>query len=460
MPATIVDEKGASLSRRLLLRNRKAVNPRGRQRAVLHWIDWIGCVAAGARTPEADALQAWRPQPRLAPAFASLLGPAQDPFQALLMEAGPAQAEDMDDLHRRARLRPGAVVLPALASLARSRGIPARQMLDATVRGYETSIRIGRAVGARHHFHWHASSTAGVFGAAAACADALRLPLDAAVGALGHAGTQAAGLRPERPETAMSSQLSIAHAAWAGVTAATLALAGFTGPERILEGPHGFLAAMTTDADTTALVREDADWLIHSTSFQPWPGSRHTHAAIDCVLALREAGGRCPLVFDSCEVAASADALATCDNPRPATRTEARFSLQYAVAAAAALGPLRPEHFDELFFARPDLVDSASRVRLALSPAADAAHPDHYGAQVSMDDYRSHSVQDSLGDPERPLSSQAVFDKARMLMRYGGVPPARIDDLLAAAGRLMGDAVQDEPLAQPMPAALLAPLFG
>lgn len=469
MSGQLADSKTVSLSRRLIRRNQQPVDAQSRTRAVLHWLDWIGCVAAGARAPVADVIRAWEPQAAPTTAFPSLLGLARDPFHAVLMDAGPANVEEMDDMHRQAILHPGPVILPALASLARSRSLDAQHVLDATVRGYETMIRIGRSVGPRHYYFWHNTATAGAFGAAAACADALQLSEDAGVWALGNAGTLAAGLWQVRLEPVMSKQLHTAHAAWAGLTAASLAQAGFTGPSQILEGPRGFFAAMCVDGDLDALTREDADWLIHSTSFKPWPACRHTHATIDCVLALREARGDTPLQFDAAEVEVFADALAICDNPRPRTRTEAKFSLQYVVAAAATFGPLRPEHFDEACFTRADLVATMAKVTLRPSATLTQAYPAHYGARVTLQPAGSfacsHAVRDSLGDPERALSTAAVFDKARTLMQYGGVADARAHELLAAAAELLAatadaTAAGEASMSKPLPAALLAPLFG
>ena len=98
---------------------------------------------------------------------------------------------------------------------------------------------------------------------------------------LAQSQAQAAGLWQVRLEPVMGKQLHTGHAAWAGLSAATLAQAGFTGPRHILEGPHGFYAAMCADARTDRLLADDGDWLIHSASFKPWPACRHTHAAID-----------------------------------------------------------------------------------------------------------------------------------------------------------------------------------
>jgi len=462
----------ASLTRLLLEATRRPVDERARRRAVLHWLDWVGCVAAGSRAPVGQLLRGLCSPPGV-PGVPSLLGVAPDDWHATLLDAGPANVEEMDDMHRQAVLHPGPVVIPALAGLARRHGLPRDRLLDAVVRGYEIMIRVGRAVGPRHYFHWHNTATAGVFGAAAACADALHLSMDASVWALGNAGTQAAGLWQVRLEPVMSKQLHTAHAAWAGRSAAALAAAGFTGPQYILEGERGFFAAMCADADVDAVLRPDADWLIHQTSFKPWPACRHTHATIDCVLALAEAAGGAPLRFSQARVETFGDAATICDNPQPATRTEAKFSLQYCVAAAAALGALQPEFFDEAYLRRPDLLRDAGRVTVQATDGFTQAYPDHYGARVTLvlEDGRtvSHVVRDSLGDPERPMPVEALFDKARALMTYGGVGEGRAQLVLDAAVAMLGDGWgdgRDDGFggvlgigSAPFPAALLAPLF-
>ena len=180
------------------------------------------------------------------------------------------------------------------------------------------------------------------------------------------------------------------------------------------------------------------------------------------MLALRTQGGDAPLAFDQCRVESFADAVAICDNPRPTTRTEAKFSLQYAVVAAAEFGALRPEHFDESAFLRQDLHPRMQRVKIQIAPDITSRYPAHYGARVALTlaDGRTvgHEVADSLGDPEMALSERAVMDKADTLMRYAGVHPARIGEALDAVARLLveGDA---KVMAAPFPTALLQPLF-
>lgn len=455
---------GKSLSEQLVELNRRPVDSRTRRRATWHWLDWIACVAAGARAPAAQALMRWRPPgslPRSAPGWPALRGNAWSDMHAVWLDAGLANIEEMDDMHREAILHPGPVVLPTVAHLARHAGRGTARTLDAVVRGYETMVRVGRALGPAHYTLWHNTATAGVFGAAAAAADAMSLDDAQATWALGNAGTQAAGLWQVRLEPVMSKQLHTGHAAWAGLAAAGLAQAGFTGPRWILEGEKGFFAALCADAQPARVVEPAPDWLIHGTSFKPWPACRHTHAAIDCVLALRERLGGKPLNFTQAVVEGFADAVQICDNVRPQSRTEAKFSLQYAVAATARWGPLQPAHFDAANFADADLRASSTRVQLHTSPALSRAYPAHYGARVvlTLADGSLHEAEvgDSLGDPERPMGDTELLEKARQLMQYGGVAPGRAEAVLDAVRELQAPGAAD--VDTPFPAVLLDPLF-
>jgi len=455
-----------SLTEHLVKLNRRSVDVRTRQRAVLHWLDWVGCVAAGSRAPVAYSLANWRPLTRDEGTSAqghwpALAGTAGSDMQAVWLDAGLANIEEMDDMHRDAILHPGPVVLPVMAHFARHANLTINQTLDAVVRGYETMIRVGRSVGPGHYALWHNTATAGVFGAAAAAADALRLTDEQATWALGNAGTQAAGLWQVRLEPVMSKQLHTGHAAWAGLTAALLAHADFTGPRFILEGERGFFAALCPDAMPQRVLEPAADWLIHSTSFKPWPSCRHTHAAIDCVLALRDSMGDGPLDFTEAIVEGFSDAVSICDTPVPLTRTQAKFSLQYCVAAAARWGRLLPGHFDEQHFAAPEMRAAAARSRLRVDPELDRAYPAHFGARVivTLADGSVHtaSVVDSMGDPERPMGTDDLLEKARQLMQYGGVTSTRSDAVLDGTRALMEMVEQDGNT--PFPRALLDPLF-
>jgi 2-methylcitrate dehydratase PrpD len=295
----------------------------------------------------------------------------------------------------------------------------------------------------------------GVFGSAAACASLLGLDPTRTVWALGNAGTQAGGVWQCRHEPVMTKQLHTARAAAMGLEAARLAAFGLTGPRLILEGPQGVFAGLATDAKPhRVLDAPDAPWLVHETSFKPWPACRHAHPTIDAALALRERIA--DRAIEAVRVESYADALAFCDRAAPRTTVEAKFSLQHAVAVALLDGKPPLCAFDPPALDRADLAALRARVTVAEDPALTRAYPAHFGAAVAVTltdgTTLREAMPDALGDPENPLDDAAIIAKARMLMESAGVAP---DGIVAAALALaegapvaaLNDALPGEPRA-------------
>jgi 2-methylcitrate dehydratase PrpD len=420
----------STLTERLVALLRRPVDAAARARAALHLLDWIGCATAGAARTEGAPFRA-----RVVPT-----GPARVLFAA---DAPPADAAfangafgnilEMDDVHRGAILHPGPVVWPAALAAAQSTGASPQALLDAGVRGYEAVIRLGRTLGPAHYARFHNTATAGPFGSAAAVADLARLGDDAFADALGNALSTAGGLWQCRHEAVLTKQWHTAQAARSGFDAAMLAADGLTGARRILEGPQGFLAGLCPDATPSLLLdAPDSPWLIHETSFKPWPACRHCHPAIDAVLALDTArDGR---DVRAVVIATYDDAVLFCDRAEPRTEAQAKFSLQHAVAVALQDGPPTLAAFADAATQRPDLAALRARVSVRSEARFTARYPAHFGASATLlladGTVLTAEMPDALGDPENPLAPAQVADKAMALLASAG-----LDDSQAAALR-------------------------
>jgi 2-methylcitrate dehydratase PrpD len=431
-----------SLTEGLVALLARPIAPADRRRAALHLVDWIGCAAAGAAS---EAGRVFLAQAATQPAGAArvMLGGRAGARDAAFANGAFGNVLEMDDVHREAILHPGPVVVPAALALATERDSGGHALLDAILRGYEAEIRIGRAMGGGHYARFHPTATMGPFGAAAACAALLGLDAVRSAWALGNAGTQAGGVWQCRHEPVMTKHLHTARAAAMGMEAARLAALGLTGPLRILEGPQGVFAGLTQDARPgRVLDKPDAPWLVHETSFKPWPACRHAHPAIDAALALRpRIAGR---AIARMTVESYADALAFCDRAGPRSTIEAKFSLQHATAVTLLDGPPPLSAFDPPALERSDLAALRARVTVAEDAAFTRAYPAHFGAAVTvtLEDGSTlrEAMPDALGDPENPLAEDAILAKARMLMASAGVAPARAEDAIAAALALAEDA--------------------
>jgi len=404
-----------------------------RRRAALHLLDWIGCATAGAASETGAVFRRFAAR-QPAGGARVLLDGAHGARDAAFANGAFGNVLEMDDVHREAILHPGPVVVPAALSLATSLHLPGTALLDAILRGYDAEIRIGRAMGPAHYRQFHPTASCGPFGAAAACGSLLGLDRAAMVWALGNAGTQTGGVWQCRAEPVMTKQLHTARAAVMGMEAAMLAAEGLTGPREILEGALGVFAGLAPDARPARVLAEpEAPWLVHATSFKPWPACRHCHAAIDAALELRD-GSQAPI--KDVLVSSYADALDFCDRATPRTSIEAKFSLQHSVAVALLEGPPPLAAFDLAALVRPDVASLRSRIRVTVDQGFAAAYPARFGAAVTVlredGSVRHASIPDALGDTENPLSEAALQQKARLLMASAGIDAQQIETVIAA----------------------------
>jgi 2-methylcitrate dehydratase PrpD len=250
-----------------------------------------------------------------------------------------------------------------------------------------------------------------------------------------------------RHEDAMSKQLHTARAAQAGLVAAQLAARGFTGPAYILEGEHGFYAALCPDPDPSAVTAGASDpWRMFETSFKPWAACRHAHAIIDAVLLLREQVTSADVA--SVVVRSYPDAVAFCDRPEPAITVDAKFSAQHVVAVTLLDGPPRLASFDPETIARADVAAFRECVRIEAAEPYTSAYPLHYGAEVEVTlgsgGVVSAAVRDALGDPANPVGEDAVIAKARELMAAGGMLDGPIGSVVDATHALAAGGTLDE----------------
>lgn len=438
-----------SLSR-LLARTIRGMDhaPGDRVVAEFYLRDWLGSHAAGTNTEVGRILR-------------STTGSDPSLDARVFSAAALSHITETDDLHRSSVTHPGCVVVPVALLLGEETGADSAAILRAVAAGYEAMIRIGDALGPAHYRVFHNTATAGVFGAASAACTLLDLSEDAWVWAFGNAGTQAAGLWEFRSDGTMSKHLHPGHAATAGVRSALLAGRGFTGPERILEGERGLFRALCADPSPERVVAPSVGWRIGETSLKPFPCCRHTHPAIEAALELRErrvggdrgvgdrgvgdggvgdegggdrGGGAFAWQEEEIEVRTYPQALDVTDDPAPGSPWEAKFSLQFCVAAALVHGAPGLATFEERWD-DPALRRLMARIRLVPEASFAAAYPDRWGAEVRLaaPEGISARCEAAGGDPERPLDDATLDRKVVGLLRWGGVDDEEAKRLISTS---------------------------
>src|SRR6266516_2502665 len=354
---------------------------------------------------------------------------------AALANGAAAHALEMDDTHQGGSLHLGATVFPAALAAAELGGAGGERVLRAAVAGYEVAARLAMALGPAAHYRrgFHLTATCGAFGAAAA-----------------------AGSMEFLADGSWTKRFQTGWAACAGLHAAALAQAGFSGPATILEGRFGFLHAYSDGATTVPLGAREGFELMR-TSLKPHACCRYMQGPIDAVLALRAAHPIAPDAVERVEVGMLAAGIPIVCEPaeakrRPASVVDAQFSLPFGVAAALARGAASPAEFAPVCLHDPTVGALMERVVGVGDPALDAAFPRAWPCWVRIT-LRSRPplearVEHPRGDPEsfltpaelerkfRTLASRALpaAALARLEAALAGFPRARsVAPLLAAA---------------------------
>jgi 2-methylcitrate dehydratase PrpD len=411
-------------------------------RAARHVLDWLGCAASGAVTPQGRIFGRWLAT-QAAGHCPTLAGRHADGAAAAAYHGALGSALEMDDIHRSSILHPGPVVIPAVLAAAAPH-TPGAVLLGAIVAGYEVTIRTGRALGPSHYRLWHTTATAGTFGAAAGAAAVLGLDAAQTAQALALAGTRAGGLWQVRHEDSLGKAWHMAGAARDGLAAAQLAAAGLSGPLGVLDGPSGWFAATAPSADAARIDEAcgghtGTPWLA-DVSFKPWPACRHAHPALDALFEALDGHTVAEADVARIDVHTYADALRFCARADPVDTPQARFSIPHALAAALRWGAPLLEHYEASVLQAPGLQALRDKVCLHAGPEMEARYPAHYGARVVLTLHDGRQLQatlhDTRGDPARPLPPAALQDKAQVLMTAGGWAPPRIAAAIAACAEL------------------------
>jgi 2-methylcitrate dehydratase PrpD len=391
-------------------------------------VDAVGCGLHGATTRWARIVDEFAQEqggPPEASFWAS--GGVKGSAANVVLSAGTAiHGFDFDD-HSRAKIHPGAVVVPVVLALGERESISGARALGAMAAGYEAMSRVSLASnpGPARMRGWHLTGTCGTFGAAAAASVILGLDVETTASALGLAGTQSAGLWAFNADGAMSKRLHPGKAAQNGVMAALLAMRGFHGPRYILEAKDGgFLRVMSDEFNASEVTRElGTAWRTEGVCFKPHACCGSNHACIDAALELlRE--NRLDVREIERVVAGISRVVETQTGfeYKPSSVLSAQMSLRYNIAVALLDGRALLEQFTPQRIAAPDVCDLASRVGVEVDPEMERVYPGLYAGitRIEMKDGRrfTRRVDHSKGMPENAMSAAEIDSKFLSLTSF------------------------------------------
>jgi 2-methylcitrate dehydratase PrpD len=320
----------------------------------------------------------------------------------------------------------GAALVPAaLATMPVNGGRPVsgQELLTTLSIGYEVALRAGVALHATA-CDYHTSGAWNALGCAAMTARFMGLGADQTRHALGIAeyhGPRSQMMRCIDYPTMLKD--GSGWGAMAGVSAATLAEAGFTGAP-----------AVTVEAPETAAIWADlgARWRISEQFFKPYAVCRWVQPAIAGALALQHDHALAVTDIKRIQVITFHQATRLASR-RPTTTEEAQYSLPFPVAAAVVHGRLGLAQLSGAGLRDPGVLRIAGDIELVDDPALSARFPAERVARVRIET-TAGAVLDSgevhaRWDAADPPTDEELIEKFRWLAS-DRVPVARADELL------------------------------
>jgi len=364
---------------------------------------------------------------------------------AALANATLAHGLDFDDTREDAIVHTGCVAVTTALAVGEAVGASGRAVLEATIAGVELMCRVGLAVPGRFHArHFHPTSLTGSFAAAAVAGKLYHLNEDQLVHAFGICGSQAGGIIEYLADGSWTKRLHPGWAAHAGVAAVILARAGFTGPETVFEGAHGFYQAFaggSAEAKVDALLDTlGHQWELEQLTLKPYPCGSIAQPYMDCALRLREKHQIRPedIASVSCRTAEGPvprlwEPLAA--KHRPANGYAAKFSLPYLLAVMFVKGRASLAEFTDEAVRHPAVLEVAGKVGYELDPTID--YPRQFIGRVAVRLRDGRQLEESQdhprGGPDSPMSRDEVEAKFRGNASLA-VPDAQASRVISLVG--------------------------
>src|SRR5207302_72828 len=392
--------------------------PEALARVRLAALDTLGVMLAGAGEPAARAVRAVARAEGGTP-LATVVGTrfVTAPGWAALANGTAGHAHDFDDTNFALMGHPSVPLLAAALAAGEAETADGRAVTLAYIVGFEVSATLGAALNPEHYTRgWHATSTLGTLGCAAAAARLLRLDVTQTRHALAIAATHASGLKENFGS--MTKPYHAGHAARSGILAAQLAREGVTASETALEGRQGYVAAFGGARPLEpALDGLGRAWqlLVSGIAVKPYPSCALTHSAIDSLLELRAAHRLTARDVVAVEIGVNRVVPDVLAHPRPTTALERKFSMQFCAAAALAEGRVDFGSFTDGEITNAETRELMERVAVVVDPGLPQGVEQHAWSRVTvrLRDGRTVSTEarGARGHPDTPLSDAALREK-------------------------------------------------
>ncbi len=397
------------------------------------FLDSFGVMLAGSRESSARIAARWVEDQGSAgncTVFARR-GLRTTPSNAALANGIAAHTLDYDHFGHQS-----AALVPCVLAAGEHKAIDGRGLIEAYIVGVELSTLLANVLAKETHaLGLHPAGVCGSLGAAAAAARIFGLRREQIQVALGIAASLTSGL--SHNFGTMVKPLHLGNAAKNGIMAAELAAAGFTANPEIFDQQGGFFGALAPE-DTQEKLGKTFRFLEPGIAFKAYPCPYSSQRAVDAIVKIAERHNVTPKEVTGITCAAAPNSFRVLIHHRPATSLEAKFSLEYLLAAGLALKTINEDCFALDRVSDPLMRDLVAKVRLVDS-SAQRERPGEGAVTVHVrttSGAYEETVSYAPGHPKNPLSWQRLVAKYQACARQGGINDAAIAGSLETLSRI------------------------
>lgn len=352
-----------------------------------------------------------------------------------------AHVLELDDGHRHGMIHLGASIVSAVLDAAEKEGLKSDDVLRGIVMGYEVAVRCARAIQPGHKERgYHVSGTCGTIGSAMGIAFACGYSKEQMKSTLACAVSSAAGVLEIQEQASEMKPYNVGRAAMAGVVAAQVGRLAMLGPDDILGGKRGFLAALTDTPKPEYLTDfSNNDYAIMGIYQKVHAACRHCHPAIDATIDMRNDLDLKPDQIDHVEVRTYKLAVGSHDHTEIMGISSAKLSTPYAVALSIVKGTAGYADYNEANLEDYNIKMLTRKVSVIEDENLTAQSPAVRGARVTVYLKNGQVFEAQClypkGEPEHPLTNEELEEKLRGLARYGGLTEAECDEVIEEIGK-------------------------
>ena len=362
------------------------------------------------------------------------------PFNASIINGTSVHGEDFDDTFEGTPVHVGAVMVPAMLSVAQTNNLSGQEFLRGLAIGSELICRLALvAPTAVHRQGFHPTAIFGAFGSSIGISSVIGSDIKQMSSALGIVGSMASGIIEYLAEGTSTKRLHPGWAAGCGYQSANIAKSGFLGPRTVFEGKHGAFSSFAKDTiepDFSHITDQlGSRWECTNLAIKPYACGTMAQPFIDCAIKLRDkienveeiekivaqvGEGTVHRLWEPLE-----------EKQKPSSPYGAKFSVPYCIAVGLLHGVAGLKEFTDSRLKDLELIKLTSKISYEINPNDE--YPKNYSGNIKIfkknGDILSANQPCLRGGKKDPLSFEEVKQKFHANLNFAGIKKEEIAKL-------------------------------